>query len=43
MMRAQVLSSDSELVAFMKRHTMRPAFAQAQALDAELAKQMGLA
>ena len=41
-MRAQVLDMDSELGAFMKRHAARPAFAKAQALDAELAKQMGL-
>jgi glutathione S-transferase len=41
-MRAQVLDMDSELGAFMKRHAARPAFAKSQALDAELAKQMGL-
>ncbi|MDO4250469.1 MAG: glutathione S-transferase family protein [Moraxella sp.] len=41
-MRAQVLSMDSELATFMKRHAARPAFAKAQQLDAELAKQMGL-
>ena len=41
-MRAQVLDADGELGAFMKRHAARPAFAKAQALDAELAKQMGL-
>ena len=38
----QVLDMDSELGAFMKRHAARPAFAKSQALDAELAKQMGL-
>lgn len=42
-MRAQVIGIDSELGAYMKRHTARPAFIQAQALDAELAKTMGLA
>jgi len=41
-MRAQVLDMDSELGAFMKRHAARPAFAKSQALDAEIAKQMGL-
>ena len=41
-MRAQVLDMDSELGAFMKPHAARPAFAKSQALDAELAKQMGL-
>ena len=41
-MRAQVLDMDSELGAFMRRHAARPAFAKSQALDAELAKQMGL-
>ena len=41
-MRAQVLDMNSELGAFMKRNAARPAFAKSQALDAELAKQMGL-
>ena len=41
-MRGQVLPADGELAAYMKRHMARPAFAKAQALDAELAKQMGL-
>lgn len=41
-MRTQVLSMDSELATFMKRHAARPAFVKAQQLDAELAKQMGL-
>ena len=40
--RAQVLPADGELAAYMKQHVTRPAFAKAQALDAELAKQMGL-
>jgi glutathione S-transferase len=41
-MRAQVLDMDSELGAFMKCNAARPAFAKSQALDVELAKQMGL-
>ncbi|MBH5328221.1 glutathione S-transferase family protein [Eikenella sp. S3360] len=41
--RAQVLPADGELAAYMQRHTAHHAFARAQALDAELAKQMGLA
>lgn len=41
-MRGQVLPTDGELAAYMKRHAARPAFAKSQALDAELAKQMGL-
>lgn len=41
-MGTQVLPADGELAAYVKRHMARPAFAKAQALDAELAKQMGL-
>lgn len=41
-MRTQVVSMDSELANFMKRHATRPAFIKTQQLDAELAKQMGL-
>lgn len=41
-MRVQVLSPEGGSAAFMKRHTARPAFVKAQALEAELAKQMGL-
>lgn len=41
-MRVQVLSPEGEAAAFMKRHAARPAFVKAQALEAELAKQMGL-
>lgn len=41
--RAQVLPTDGGLAAYMQYHAARPAFARAQRLDEELAKQMGLA